>query len=118
LACGFPIFDALLDIHTERRPQLRYTARRVVGDLLLPAREGTIVSMTSLEELRAFEGVLDGRLKYHPGETVRPRRASHFSAGFVHVEGRSVEEVEQRMRRVLENFRMTTESPRAGAPLG
>ena len=59
-----------------------------------------------MEELLRLEGVLGGQLKFRPGDMVRYRRASHFSAGFVHVVGQSVEEVEARMREVLAVFQM------------
>ena len=106
LAYGFPVFDALLDIHTGRRPALRYTRQRCVGDLLLPLRPGVIIEMTPLRTLLGRPGVIGGRMKVAVGDDVRPRRASHACAGYVHVEGESVRQVKQRMSDVLTEFEL------------
>jgi hypothetical protein len=111
LAYGFDIFDALIDIHLGFRPRLDYTRERCVGDLLLPAKPGLVLDITPMPELLAMQGVIAGRLKVAPGEVIAPRRASHAAAGFVHVEGDTVAEVEQRMQRVLSRFRLTVAEP-------
>jgi len=111
LAFGFDIFGTLIDIHLGRRPQIQYTQERCVGDLLLPIRPGLITELSPLEELLSLEGVLKGRLKVSRGDVISARRASHVSAGFVHVEGATVEEVERRMQRVLEHYRIVTVPP-------
>lgn len=111
LGLGFDIFGALLDIHLGRRPALDYRRRRAVGDLLLPARPGRVTAISELDELLRLPGVIAGALRYAVGDVIPNRRASHVSAGFVHVEGDDATEVEARMQRVLDRFHLTTQHP-------
>jgi len=106
LAYGFPIFDALIDIHMGRMPALNYTERRFVGDLLLPIRPGLVTGISTMDEIYSLQGVISGRLKVKQGDIIPKKRASHFSSGYVHVEGDSVEQVEMRMRNILDIFRI------------
>ena len=108
LAYGFDIFGALLDVHTARRPELRYTSDRFVGDLLLPTREGIVEYVTPPEAIESLPGVLRCELKVKRGQEVVRSRGSHVCSGYAFVEGQSVEEVERRMRRVLRCFELRT----------
>lgn len=110
MAWGFPMFDAIVDISMGRRPPLEYTEDRYVGDLLLPIRSGLVRWITPLDELLDLDGVLSGRLKVSPGDEAAPQRAAHTSAGYVHVHGASIGEVEQRMRAVLDTFDIVVDS--------
>jgi hypothetical protein len=104
-AYGFDVFRATLDVHLGRRPDLTYGRRRCVGDLLLPLPgSGRLRHITGEEELPALPGVIVASLRYRPGDLVTARRASHSSAGYVHVAGDSVAEVEARMREVLRHY--------------
>lgn len=107
-AYGFNIFDALIDIHLGRQPKLEYTQERCVGDLLLPIKPGRVEAITSVSDLLAMEGVIKAKLKIAVGDSISTRRASHFSSGYVHVEGKTVFEVEYRMQRILERFHLKT----------
>lgn len=108
LAYGFNIFDALIDIHLLRHPKLEYTQKRCVGDLLLPIKPGRVEAITPVSELLMMEGVIKAKLKIKVGDSISARRASHFSSGYVHIEGQTVSEVEYRMQRVLERFNLET----------
>lgn len=118
LALGFDIFGALIDIHLGRLPSLSYSRRRCVGDLLLPLPSGTIEHVTEIEELIGMEGVIGGRLRVRPGDRINRRRASHTSAGFVHVEGATPAEVELRMRAVLHRFEIVVAEEAPRTPYG
>lgn len=108
LAFGYDVFDALLDIHLDRVPDLTPTQFRFVGDLVLPAPAGRITKMTSVDELLARPGVLAGFMRFKPGDVIIPRRHSHFGSAGVHVSGDSVDEVEARMRQLLSEFEIET----------
>lgn len=104
-AYGFDVFGATLAVYLGRRPELEYRERRCAGDLLLPLPgSGTIRRITSREEILGMPGVVDAVLKVGTGDPVTARRASHNASGYAHVVGTSVEEVERRMREVLDRF--------------
>ncbi|MGZ4789524.1 MAG: ATP-grasp domain-containing protein [Terriglobales bacterium] len=109
LAFGYDVFDALLDIHVGRVPDLVPTQFRFVGDLLLPAPAGRITKITTANELLERPEVLAAFMWFRPGDVIEPRRHSHFSSGGVHVSGNSVDEVEARMRQLLDDFEIETE---------
>lgn len=109
LAFGYDVFDALLDIHVGRVPDLTPTQFRCVGDLMLPAPAGRITKITPVNELLERPEVLEGFMRFRPGDVVKPRRHSHFGSGGVHVSGNSVDEVEARMRQLLDDFEIETE---------
>lgn len=109
LSYGFGIFDELIDIHRFQEVNLKYSEDRCVGDLLLPATGGKVIAASSEDDLLALPGVLKARLKFSPGDIVLTQRASHFSAGYVHIEGESVDEVEKRMTETQEMFQFRTE---------
>ncbi|MGW2555093.1 ATP-grasp domain-containing protein [Streptomyces sp. NPDC001635] len=104
-AYGFDVFGATLDAYQGRRPVLDYTARRCVGDLLLPMpRSGTVRAVTSRQELLDLPGVIEAELRVAPGDRVRARRASHNACGYIHVAGTTAAEVEKRMQYALDRF--------------
>lgn len=109
LAFGYDVFDALLDIHVGRVPDLTPTQFRFVGDLIFPAPAGRITKITPLSELLARPEVLDGFVRFRPGDVIQPRRHSHFGSAGVHVCGNSVAQVEARMRRLLDDFEIETQ---------
>lgn len=77
LSYSFDIHSAILDTYLGRVPELRYTRRRWVGDLLLPPPgAGRVVAVTLLEKLLRLPGVLGGRVLLVPGTEVTPQRAS------------------------------------------
>ncbi|MFI6087911.1 ATP-dependent carboxylate-amine ligase [Streptomyces sp. NPDC051218] len=115
-AYGFDVFGATLDVHLGRRPALEYSDRCCAGDLLLPLPgSGLVHRITPEEELLGLPGVVRSVLRYREGDLVEARRASHNASGYVHVTGRSIAEVEQRMRDVLDAFtiEVTTQAPAA-----
>ena len=108
LAFGYDVFDALLDIHVGRVPDLTPTQFRFVGDLVFPAPAGRITKITTVDELLERPEILEGFVRFQPGDVITPRRNSHFGSGGVHVSGISVDEVEARMRQLLDEFEIET----------
>lgn len=106
LAFGFDFLHVILDTYLDRVPLPEYTRDRAVGDLLLPTAPGHVVHISSEEELLRLPGVIGAHLTAAPGDVLDPPRASHASTGYVHVEGATADEVEQRMRTVLRHFEL------------
>lgn len=106
LAYGFDMLNAVADLYVGRRPELRYTEDRSVGDLLLPARPGYITSISSLDELSVLPGVLGGEIRYHVGDRLDAPRTSSACTGFVHVHGPDSAVVRERMTTVLAHYRL------------
>ncbi|MDH6703334.1 biotin carboxylase [Kitasatospora sp. MAA19] len=106
LAYGFDFLNVILDTYLDRVPVPEYTRDRAVGDLLLPTRPGRLVSISTEEELLRLPGVIGAHLTVQPGDLLDPPRASHASTGYVHVEGATADEVEQRMQAVLDHFEL------------
>jgi hypothetical protein len=64
LAFGYDVFDALLDIHVGRPPDLTPTQSRSVGDLMLPAPAGRVTKITTVNELLDRPEVLSGFMRF------------------------------------------------------
>lgn len=118
LAFGFDIFGATLDVYLGGAPRLHYSGRRCVGDLLLPAYPGRVVHVTPVDNLLRLPGVLVAQLDVAVGDLLPDRRASNSRSGVVHVDGDSVDEVMERMQRVLDVFELVVARPSDGAVAG
>jgi biotin carboxylase len=81
---GVDVFAAVLDLALGRAPRsLEPTrSRGCVYRFLTPA-PGVVRRVAGLEEVRAWEGVLDCEVFPGPGDTVRPVRVGADRAGFV-----------------------------------
>lgn len=110
LAYGFDFLHVILDTYLDRVPLPRYGTDRAVGDLLLPTRPGRVVHLSSEEELLRLPGVIGAHLTAAVGDVLDPPRASHASTGYVHVEGATADEVEERMHAVLRHFELKVEA--------
>ncbi len=105
-ACSFSIFDALIDIHLGRTPNMKYGEERCVGDLLLPIGKGYVVSIPSREDMLSLSGAIEFKPRVAEGDYIDPRRASHTCSGVVHIEGNTVFQVEERMKNILGGYRI------------
>jgi hypothetical protein len=108
LSLGFDIARATLDVYVGRKPDLTYSDRRCVGDLLLPYAAGTITSITGVEEIEALPGVISAHLPALHDFLPDVESASYNCAGWVFVEGPDPHTVERRMQTVLNTFSLTT----------
>ncbi|MEV0643541.1 ATP-dependent carboxylate-amine ligase, partial [Streptomyces sp. NPDC050619] len=106
LAFGFDFLHVVLDTYLDRVPVPHYTRDRAVGDLLLPTAPGRVVHITSEEELLRLPGVIGAHLTAAAGDVLDPPRASHASTGYVHEEGATAAEVEERMHALLRHFEL------------
>ncbi|GGJ51622.1 ATP-grasp domain-containing protein [Streptomyces brasiliensis] len=111
LAFGFDFLHVVLDTYLDRMPVPQYTRDRAVGDLLLPTAPGRVVHISSAEELLRLPGVIGAHVTAAPGDVLDPPRASHASTGYVHVEGATADEVEERMHAVLRHFELKVDQP-------
>ncbi|WP_195694566.1 ATP-grasp domain-containing protein [Priestia megaterium] len=109
LAFGFDLFDALIKIHTNEKPNIVFKEDRYVGDLLLPIKKGKVKKISSLEELRKYDGVIDGKVNYREGQYMDFEQASLSCSGVLLIEGQSSQEVKERMLAILRDFVLETE---------
>lgn len=105
LAYGFDIYDVLLDIHLGKKVHLKYNNdKKCVGDLYLPNKPGVLTEITPLDELLKYEGALSGGMFVSKGDIVKPRRAGNEASGYIIVEGKTFNNVKNRMYKILRNF--------------
>ncbi len=109
LSYGFDIMSAITDLYVGKKPTLRYTLDRSVGDLLLPTAPGRVTDITPREELLAQEGVISCLMRAAVGDVVDPPRASFACSGVVQVAGQNSAEVTDRMRKILSIYRYVTD---------
>lgn len=107
LAYGFDMMGATADLYLGRQPELAYTLDRSVGDLLLPTGRGYVQAVSTDAELAALPGVIGVELRVKPGDFLDPVRSSSSSSGYVRVAGENSRVVLERMRRVLDSYRLT-----------
>lgn len=110
MAYGFDVMTAISDLYVGRAPTLEYLLDRSVGDLLLPTAAGRVVDISSAEELAGLPGVVHSSIAVKVDDRLTPPRMSSACSGYVHVEGRSSLEVQQRMATILANFRFVVEA--------
>ncbi|MBN2651195.1 MAG: hypothetical protein JXR63_02345 [Spirochaetales bacterium] len=114
-AYGFDPHDALLDIHIGKPVELDYTnKKKCVGDLYLPNKSGLITEITPEKELVKMEGAFKAELFTAKGEIQKSSRRGTDASGYVHVEGSTIEEVEERMHRILDMFKIETQNVERG----
>lgn len=106
LAYGFDMMGATADLYLGRQPPLAYTLDRSVGDLLLPTGRGHVQAVSTEAELAALPGVIGVELRVKPGDLLDPVRSSSSSSGYVRVAGDNSWVVVERMRRVLDSYRL------------
>ncbi|KAF1366606.1 ATP-grasp domain-containing protein [Yokenella regensburgei] len=110
LSYGFDFNQAILDTYLDKQPDLTYSADCSVGDLPLPARAGRVTRISTEEELRVLDGVIDCKMHFHKGDMIVPQRSSGFCSGYVLIKGADSKEVKAKMEKVLQFFDIETES--------
>lgn len=112
-ATGVSLLDGLIDVEAGFTPALDPTRRRHVGEVLMPPPPAArLEHMTSEDELRAMDGVVDVEPRIVrdaagvPIAGVGPGSIGPSSMGSasVMVEGDDPDDVEARMRAVLDRF--------------
>lgn len=105
LSYGIDIYNILIDIMLHNKINLKYNKRIFsVGDLYLPNKEGTISTITSLEELLKMNGVIGGNMFVKEGDYQVKRRAGNDASGWVLVQGQDENETLDKMQNVFNSF--------------
>lgn len=105
LASGIDIYDAIIDIATGKpvKPE-KHKSDKVIGNVFLPRKSGTITEMQSTEEILAHSGVFDVELFAKPGQEHDVQRKSSETSGYAFVQGTDIPDVENKMQQVFQNF--------------
>lgn len=104
---GFDIWNALIDISLRNPITLKYSEeKKCVGILSLPNLEGIVSYVTPLDELLKFEGAFEGKIFAKIGQYQKKRRVGSDKSGYIRVYGKNVEEVEKRMQKIHDYFRI------------
>jgi hypothetical protein len=110
LSYGINIYEILIDIALNNHVSLNYRKPIVsVGDLYLPNKQGTIAEITSLEEIKQYEGFVAGELFAQVGCFQTKRRVGNDASGWVQVMGKNENETLNRMQDIFNNFVIFTE---------
>jgi hypothetical protein len=83
-----------------------------VGDLYLPNKEGTILAITSSEELLKRDGVIDAYMFVKEGDYQIKRRVGNDASGWVLVKGKNEVETLAKMKDIFNNFTIEVEEER------
>lgn len=109
LSYGINIYELLIDIMLDKKVELNYHDQIIsVGDLYLPNKQGVITNITSLEELMAMDGVIQGELFAKIGEYQIKRRVGNDASGWVQVMGENERETLKKMQAVFDKFVIET----------
>lgn len=102
---GFDMYDSLIDIAIHKPVHLEYKEKIYsVGDLYLPNKDGEISKITSLDELLAMDGVIDGQMFVQSGDFVKKRRVGNDASGWVQIIGENEFDTLHKMQKVFDAF--------------
>ena len=102
---GFDMYDSLIDIAIHKPVHLEYKEKIYsVGDLYLPNKDGEISKITSLDELLAMDGVIDGQMFVQSGDFVKKRRVGNDASGWVQIIGENELDTLHKMQKVFDAF--------------
>lgn len=104
LAYGFNIFETILKVFMNQKPLIEYKNDKFIGLLLLPIKKGRIESISSFEEIKGRNGVIEGKINVKIGDTIEPKYTSFDSSGYLLIEGKSEREVLDNMVNILDIF--------------
>lgn len=105
IAFGVDVYNMLIDIMVGRKIKLsNMKGKRCVGDMFLPLKEGVIKKISSYNEIRSLEGVVDGEVRYSTGDTVESKRQYTDNAGWIQIIGDTKDQVVERMLNVYSKF--------------
>lgn len=100
------VYSILIDIMIGKSVTLNLISKKCVGDMFLPIKNGVISSITPYEKLKNFPGVINGEIAFKDGDVLESKRQYTSSAGWIQIEGKSKEEVLERMIEVYKNFKI------------
>lgn len=109
IAFNIDVYSLLIDIMVGRKiSPLKLNGLNCVGDMFLPITEGEVLEITSYDDLKDLEGVIDGKINYRVGDVVQTKRQYTNCSGWLQVTGKTKDEVLDRMLKVYEKFVLIT----------
>ncbi|PIQ66345.1 MAG: hypothetical protein COV96_02000 [Candidatus Zambryskibacteria bacterium CG11_big_fil_rev_8_21_14_0_20_42_18] len=109
VAFDIDVCSLLVDIMVGRKIQPFPSKGLIcVGDMFLPLTDGVVSKISSYDDLKELDGVIDGNINYQVGDTVQSKRQYTSCAGWVQVTGENADEVLNRMLEVYKRFEIVT----------
>jgi len=102
------VYSLLIDIIIGKTISLKLNGRKCVGDMFLPIKNGIVSDITPYKDLEKFKGVINGSITCNVGDILESKRQYTSCAGWIQVEGKTKEEVLERMLNVYKNFKIET----------
>ncbi len=106
IAFGIDVYSFLIDIMIGKPISLKLKSQKCVGDMFLPIKNGVVSNITSYKDLKNLKGVINGAVTYKIGDTLESKRQYTSCSGWIQVEGKTKEEVLERMLEVYKNFKI------------
>ena len=75
--------------------------------MFLPIKSGVVFSITSYYNLKNLAGVINGDVTFKIGDILEPKRQYTSCSGWIQIEGKTKDEVLERMIAVYKNFKIT-----------
>lgn len=109
IAFGVDVCSLLIDIMVGREIQpVPPNGKQCVGDMFLPLIDGVVSKISSYDDLKILDGVINGNINYKEGDIIRSKRQYTSCAGWIQITGRTADEVLSRMLKVYDRFEIAT----------
>lgn len=104
------IYDVYLKYMVDEPVKLDVKPRDVfTGNGVFPYKEGKVTSITKEEELSNIEGVKEVNIFYNIGDEIKDKESCLDRVGYFIVEGKSYEEVKEKVVQLYSTFKIETE---------
>ncbi len=106
IAFDLDVYSLLLDIMIGKSISLKLNGRKCVGDMFLPIKNGVVSSITPYKDLKKLIGVINGEVSFKTGDILESKRQYTSCAGWIQIEGKTKDEVLERMVEVYKHFKI------------
>lgn len=107
---GINIYDILIDIMLYKAVNLKYRDNIMsVGALYLPNKDGVVTNITSEDELKNMDGVINVKMFAKLGEKQMKRRVGSDASGWVQVLGSSETDTFEKIKKIFNNYIIETQ---------
>jgi len=106
IAFGLDVYSLLIDIMIDKTIFLKLNGKKCIGDMFLPIKNGIVSYITPYKDLKKITGVINGYITYKIGDILESKRQYTSCSGWIQVEGKTKEEVLERMVNVYKNFKI------------
>lgn len=106
IAFGIDVYSFLIDIMIGKPISLKLEGQKCVGDMFLPIKNGVVSNITSYKDLKNLRGVINGDVTCKIGDILESKRQYTSCSGWIQVEGKTKDEVLERILEVYKNFKI------------